>query len=124
MFGFEPTQPQTLTANGIKNLHTRLLFQHLGHGFGIMARILWHVGIRSSWRDRFWKVALPLLRAGKVEDVINIAIVSHHLITFVGEIKDGKHEACFYADPSSSSMDASTTLATAEQRPRTIQAAE
>ena len=118
LYQSEATFPNRLTVK------PKITPAHLGHGFGIMARILWHVGIRSSWRDRFWKVALPLLRAGKVEDVINIAIVSHHLITFVGEIKDGKHEACFYADPSSSSMDASTTLATAERRPRIIQAAE
>ena len=73
---------------------------HIRHGVGIMARILWKVGIRGSWRKAFWQFAKPLIRRGEIEAVINIAIVSHHLITFVEEIKAGRHEACFYADPS------------------------
>ncbi|MFQ5955498.1 MAG: DUF4070 domain-containing protein, partial [Kiloniellales bacterium] len=93
---------------------------HLAHGLGLMARILWNCGIRGPWRRHFWDMARPLLRRGKVEEVIHIAIVSHHLITFVEEIKAGKHEACFYADPATSSMDASTSLSTADVGERAV----
>lgn len=97
-------------------VRTKTTRAHLAHGLGLMARILWHCGVRGPWRRHFWAMAWPLLRQGKVEAVINIAIVAHHLITFVDEIKAGKHEACFYADPSHSTMDASQTLAAAEDR--------
>ena len=93
---------------------------HLAHGLGLMARILWHCGVRSTWRRQFWEMARPLLRQGKIEAVINIAIVSHHLITFVDEIKAGKHEACFYADPSSSTMDASQSLNSDDEARRAV----
>jgi radical SAM superfamily enzyme YgiQ (UPF0313 family) len=97
----------------------------LGHALGIIGRIVWRCGVTGSWRRQFWDMALPLLRQGKVEDVINIAIVAHHLIRFVDEIKAGKHEACFYADPSTSSMDAAGSLAAAgEVEPPVVQAAQ
>ena len=85
-----------------------------------MGRILWHCGVRGSWRRQVWAMARPLLRQGKIEEVINIAIVSHHLITFVDEIKAGKHEACFYADPSSSTMDASQSLESDDEAQRAV----
>jgi radical SAM superfamily enzyme YgiQ (UPF0313 family) len=98
---------------------------HLRHGLGIIGRILWHCGVTGGWRRQFWDMALPLIRQGKVEDVINIAIVSHHLIRFVEDIKAGKHEACFYADPSTSSMSATGSLAaTGEAEPPVAQAAQ
>jgi radical SAM superfamily enzyme YgiQ (UPF0313 family) len=93
-------------------------------GLGILARIFWHCGIRRGWRRAFWGMALPLLRRGRIEDMVSIATVAHHLITFVGEIRAGKHEACFYADPSRSTMDARRSLTRARDTAPTLQAAE
>jgi radical SAM superfamily enzyme YgiQ (UPF0313 family) len=76
----------------------------LRHGVGVISRVLWKCGVSGSWRRRFWQMALPLLRRGKLEDVIDIALVSHHLITFVERVKAGGLEACFYADPSTSGV--------------------
>jgi len=39
-----------------------------------------------------------LLRQGRIEDVVHIGIVAVHLLTFVEDIKRGRHEAAFYAD--------------------------
>jgi hypothetical protein len=69
-------------------------------------------------------MALPLIRRGLVEEMVGIATVAHHLITFVGEIRSGKHEACFYADPSRSTMDAGRSLAAARDGTEALQAAE
>ncbi|MDQ3797559.1 MAG: hypothetical protein M3294_08375 [Pseudomonadota bacterium] len=37
---------------------------------------------------------------GRVEDLIHIGVVSHHLISFTQEALAGRGGACFYADPS------------------------
>lgn len=71
-------------------------------GMGVIRRVLWHVGLRSDYRDKFWKAALPLLRRGQVEEVIHLAVVSYHLIKFARDISEGRMEACFYSDPSQS----------------------
>lgn len=68
-------------------------------GLGVIRRVLWHVGARADYRDKFWKVARPLLRQGRVEEVIHLAVVSYHLIQFARDIAEGRMEACFYADP-------------------------
>ncbi|MCC7049083.1 MAG: DUF4070 domain-containing protein, partial [Alphaproteobacteria bacterium] len=69
-------------------------------GMGVIRRVLWHVGARSDYRDKFWQAARPLLRQGRVEEVIHLAVVSYHLIKFARDIAEGRMEACFYADPS------------------------
>ena len=61
---------------------------------------------------------------GRIEEMVSIATVAHHLITFVGEIRSGKHEACFYADPSRSTMDARRSLARVRRDAAPLQAAE
>lgn len=71
-------------------------------GLGVIRRVLWHVGMRADWRDKFWNAALPLLRRGQVEEVIHMAVVCYHLIKFAREIAEGRMEACFYSDPSQS----------------------
>ena len=93
-------------------------------GVGVLARIFWHCGVRRGWRREFWRMALPLLRHGRIEEMVSIATVAHHLITFVGEIRSGKHEACFYADPSRSTMDARRSLARGRKKAPALQAAE
>ena len=42
--------------------------------------------------------ACPLLRQGRIEDVVHIGVVAYHLLTFVDDIKRGRQEASFYAD--------------------------
>lgn len=68
-------------------------------GMRILARVLWQVGWRSDYRQVFWRHAGPLLRSGRIEEVIHIGLVSHHLIRFSREAVQGNGEACFYADP-------------------------
>ncbi|HVO17500.1 MAG TPA: radical SAM protein [Alphaproteobacteria bacterium] len=93
-------------------------------GLGVLARIFWHCGMRRGWRRAFWRMALPLLRRGRIEEMVSIATVAHHLVTFVGEIRAGKHEACFYADPSRSTMDARRSLRRGCDTAPTLQPAE
>ncbi len=77
-------------------------WRELKMGMGVIRRVLWHVGMRADWRDKFWAAALPLLKRGQVEEVIHLAVVANHLIKFARDISEGRMEACFYSDPSQS----------------------
>ncbi len=68
----------------------------LRRGLPVLGRTFWHLGVRGGYRRQFWSMALPLLRQGRIEKVIHIATVSHHLVTFAGEVASGRAEKCFY----------------------------
>ncbi len=42
-------------------------------------------------------MAWPALRTGKIEDLIHIALVAHHLITYARECEQGRQMASNYA---------------------------
>lgn len=71
-------------------------------GMRVFARVLWQVGAMGDYRKAFWQLARPLLRRGRIEELIHIGLVSHHLIRFANETVRGNGEACFYADPNQS----------------------
>jgi len=69
-------------------------------GLNIMARIVWHIGWRSDYRTRFWRMAWPNIKKGKIEEIIHTAVVSHHMIMFARECISGEAEKCFYGESS------------------------
>jgi hypothetical protein len=64
----------------------------------ILTKILFKIGLWGDYRHTFWRFALPLLRAGRVDEVIAVALVAHHMIRFAGECTAGRQNASFYAD--------------------------
>jgi radical SAM superfamily enzyme YgiQ (UPF0313 family) len=80
----------------------KVTWSSLIFGMRVLGRVLWHSGIAPGWRRHFWRLCLPLLLRGRIEEVIYVGIVSYHLITFTGSIESGQSEASFYADPSRS----------------------
>ncbi len=66
-------------------------------GLAVVARVMWHVGVRSGYCRVFWRAALPLLRTGRIEQLVQVATISHHLITFAREVDAGLAEKCFYS---------------------------
>ena len=66
-------------------------------GMRILANLLLREGVMADYRGTFWQHALPLLRAGRIEDVIHIGIVGHHLIAFTRAALAGEHNASFYS---------------------------
>ncbi len=83
------------------NVQPNPTFALIKHGISVLARVLWHCGMTSRWRKQFWDLCWPLLRQGRIDEVIHIGVVTHHLLTFTAELETGNWEACFYADPSS-----------------------
>jgi radical SAM superfamily enzyme YgiQ (UPF0313 family) len=70
---------------------------NLRRAFGILARIFLRVGIKSNYRREFWKMAWSEGKKGKIENVIEIALVAHHLITFAREVATGEMQASNYS---------------------------
>ena len=66
-------------------------------GLGILARLFWKVGVRGAYRRTFWRMAWPALKARKIEPLIHVALVSHHLIEFTRDCVQGLGESSFYA---------------------------
>jgi hypothetical protein len=72
-------------------------WENVRMGLGVVGRLIWRVGIRGDYRRTFWRMALPALRAGRIEEIIQTAILSHHLIEFTRQCARGQREASFYA---------------------------
>ena len=74
-----------------------------------MGKILLRVGLLGHYRKTFWQMALPALKAGKIENLINVGLVGHHLIQFAQECARGEESASFYSQklrqPQLSSID-------------------
>ena len=75
----------------------RTSWSHLRHGLRITTNLLLGVGLLSDYRRTFWTMAWPLLRKGRVEDMIHVGLVAHHLITFAREAVSGRQNASFYS---------------------------
>lgn len=69
----------------------------VARGLKMLARVLWHGGVRADYRRDFWRMALPRLRHGEIEEVIHIGLIAHHLIMFARECASGGGERSFYA---------------------------
>ncbi len=63
----------------------------------ILSKLTLRVGIMADYRATFWRMAKPLLRQGRIEDVIHVGLVAHHLITFAREAVLGGQNASFYS---------------------------
>jgi radical SAM superfamily enzyme YgiQ (UPF0313 family) len=72
-------------------------WENVRMGLGILGRIVWKIGVRGDYRRTFWRMALPALRAGNIEALIHVAMVSHHLIEFTRDCLRGTGESSFYA---------------------------
>ena len=66
-------------------------------GLTMLAKILFKVGVLSHYRKTFWNMAKPALKKQKIEQVIHVGLVSHHLIQFTQECMKGKESASFYS---------------------------
>jgi hopanoid C-2 methylase len=76
---------------------SRASWRNVLMGVAILGRVLWRVGVRGDYRRTFWKMAGPALKAGQIEELIHVAVVSHHLIRFTRDCARGLGEASFYA---------------------------
>jgi radical SAM superfamily enzyme YgiQ (UPF0313 family) len=72
-------------------------WENVRMGFGLLWRVIWRIGVRGRYRRTFWRLAGPALRAGAIEPLLHVAIVSHHLIEFTRDCLEGRGESSFYS---------------------------
>jgi len=75
----------------------RLNLPNIRRGLTCLGNIFLHVGILGDYRRTFWRMAWPALKKGRIEDLIHIALVSHHLITYARECEQGRQMASNYS---------------------------
>jgi hopanoid C-2 methylase len=76
----------------------RLNARNLRRAFVMLAKICARVGLLGDYRARFWRFAVAALRAGRLAELIAVALVAHHMIRFARECGEGRQNASFYAD--------------------------
>ncbi len=76
----------------------RLSLGNLRRAILIVAKLLIWVGLFGDYRRIFWRMAWPALRRGRIEELIHIGIVAHHMITFARACSAGRENATFYSE--------------------------
>jgi hopanoid C-2 methylase len=76
----------------------RLSPANLRRGFVALGKILWRIGIRGDYRRCFWRMVWPALRTGRIDEVIGMSLVAHHMIVFTRDCLAGQETAAFYAE--------------------------
>src|ERR1700758_4076981 len=71
---------------------------NLRRAIGIITRLLVRVGLLGDYRRSFWQMAWPALRAGRIEELIHVGIVAHHMIVFARACAEGRENASFFID--------------------------
>jgi hopanoid C-2 methylase len=75
----------------------RASWANVRKGMRILAHLMLRAGIAARYRAAFWRMAWPLLKSGRIEDVIHVGLVAHHLITFARRAASGRENASFYS---------------------------
>ena len=75
----------------------RASWANIKKGLTLLAKILWTAGVRSDYRREFWDFAWPKLKRGDIEWVIQVGLVSRHLISFAREASSGQTNASHYS---------------------------
>jgi radical SAM superfamily enzyme YgiQ (UPF0313 family) len=75
----------------------RASWANIAKGLRIIMNLMLRVGVAADYRRVFWRMAWPLLRTGRIEDVIHVGMVAHHLITFARDAVAGNQNASFYS---------------------------
>ena len=90
----------------------RLAPPNLRRAIVIMMRLLVRIGLLGDYRRTFWRMAWPALRSGRIEELIHIGLVAHHMIVFARDCAKGRENASFFAQRPRPAVEAATPVAT------------
>jgi radical SAM superfamily enzyme YgiQ (UPF0313 family) len=79
------------------NSRERASWANIRRGLRMMRNVLLRIGVAGDYRRTFWRTAWPLLRQGRIVDLLHVAIVAHHLICFARDATAGHQNASFYS---------------------------
>lgn len=81
----------------VPNSLARTSWANIRKGLTLMIKIMLRIGLFGRYRETFWKMARPALKAGEIENLIHVGLVAHHLIQFAAECASGEESASFYS---------------------------
>lgn len=81
----------------VPNSPARVSKANVKKGLTYLANILFRVGLLGRYRRTFWRLAWPALKQGKIESIIHVGLVGHHLIQFARDCGLGQESASFYS---------------------------
>ncbi len=81
----------TLPARG------KLSWGNLSSALVLAWRLALHIGILSDYRRPFWRAARHALRRGRIDAVLGMGFIAHHLIEFTREALRGEQNASYYS---------------------------
>ncbi len=90
----------------------RLNPANLRRAFVIITRLLLRIGLFGDYRRTFWRMAWPALRAGRIEELIHVGLVAHHMIVFARDCASGRENASFFAERSRAAVEVATPVTT------------
>ncbi|GAB1542379.1 B12-binding domain-containing radical SAM protein [Scytonema sp. NUACC21] len=93
-YNMEHTYPNRIK---VPNSPARTSWANIKKGLTILSNIMLRVGVFGNYRETFWNMALPALKAGRIESLIHVGLVGHHLIKFAHECAQGDESASFYS---------------------------
>jgi hopanoid C-2 methylase len=93
-YNMEHTYPNRIE---VPNSPARVSWANIKKGLRILTNILLWVGILGNYRKTFWNMARPAFKAGKIEQLIHVGLVGHHLIKFTQECAKNEESASFYS---------------------------
>lgn len=71
--------------------------QDIIKGLWLLSNLIIRIGIFSNYRRIFWKMVRSHLELNQIENLIQVGLVGHHLITFAQECSKGEQSASFYS---------------------------
>lgn len=84
----------------------RLAPRNIRMALFMLSKLIWRVGVRGGYRRSFWAFAIPQLLQGRIERVLSVGLVAHHLIMFARDACAGKSNASHYSAKSRRSAEA------------------
>jgi len=75
----------------------RLAPRNIRMALTMLSKLIWSVGVRGSYRRAFWSFALPRLLSFRIERVLSVGLVAHHLIMFARDACSGRSNASYYS---------------------------
>lgn len=93
-YNMEHTYPNRIK---VPNSPQRASKENIRKGLIMLSKILLRVGVFGSYRKTFWRMAKPKFKAGKIENIIHVGLVAHHLIEFTRQCAKGEESASFYS---------------------------
>jgi hopanoid C-2 methylase len=90
----------------------RLNAANLRRAVTIVTRLFIRIGLVGDYRRIFWRMAWPALRSGRIEELIHVGLVAHHMIRFARDCANGRENASFYAERPKIAVEAAAPVVT------------